>query len=334
MKEINYINDDEINLKELFQLIWNNKKIILSFVFLTTMISIIYVFYKTPIYEVKSIVQVAHINNKVIENSEMTIKKLNVIFNVDRPNNIIKENARVSAISNIRGSKNLIEISTQGTSNSFAIKKNEEVLSYLKKTFSTRLNSFKLETNLKIDELEREVKNMEVTQKNSIIQQIKYFKEIELPSIEKKLLYNKLKLEKYEKDILKKKDNIEATFHVIELLSNQSLIFNLKNKIEELTSLKNKILYSTIKDLEVEKNINLNNKIKMIRNKITIQKNLLSDYNISNFKLVGNMIVNDNPIKPKKRLIIIGTFLISSIISILLIFFLSFINFKEEKNDK
>ena len=59
-QNINYIQEDEIDLKELFRTILKYKKFILIFTFSITILSIIFVYMKTPIYEVKSNIQIGY----------------------------------------------------------------------------------------------------------------------------------------------------------------------------------------------------------------------------------------------------------------------------------
>ena len=56
--------EDEIDLKELFQIIWNKKMLIIFFTLFTTIISGLYIYSKTPIYEVKSYVEIGFIDKK------------------------------------------------------------------------------------------------------------------------------------------------------------------------------------------------------------------------------------------------------------------------------
>jgi uncharacterized protein involved in exopolysaccharide biosynthesis len=50
--------EDEIDLKELFKIIWKRKIFVISFCLLITIGSVIYVYTKTPIYEVKSVMEI------------------------------------------------------------------------------------------------------------------------------------------------------------------------------------------------------------------------------------------------------------------------------------
>ena len=56
-----------------------------------------------------------------------------------------------------------------------------------------------------------------------------------------------------------------------------------------------------------------------------IQNFKKSEQNLANTKLVGEYIINDFPIKPKKSLIIVVAFVTGFILSIFLVFFLHFV---------
>jgi len=54
----NLQNKDEIDLRELFNTIAKNKKIIFLVTFIITALAIIYAYSKTPIYEVKALIEI------------------------------------------------------------------------------------------------------------------------------------------------------------------------------------------------------------------------------------------------------------------------------------
>lgn len=87
----------------------------------------------------------------------------------------------------------------------------------------------------------------------------------------------------------------------------------------DLEDKKEKLISSTLFEIEEERNL---------------VKSLLLSHNYKNSELVGKILVNDNSIKPKKKLIILVSFITGFILSIFIVFFLNFIRtFKEEKND-
>lgn len=85
MQEKQYI-EDEIDLKELFSVIWEKKLFIISVTLFITICAGIYVFIKTPIYEVKSIIEVGYIEKQLVEEPSLIEQKLNVVFSVDDKN--------------------------------------------------------------------------------------------------------------------------------------------------------------------------------------------------------------------------------------------------------
>lgn len=63
------VYEEEIDLKELFLTIWKKKIFIVVFTAIITILAIIYVSFKTQIYEVKSVVKIGHIKNSLSEYS-------------------------------------------------------------------------------------------------------------------------------------------------------------------------------------------------------------------------------------------------------------------------
>ena len=61
MENKQYIQEDEIDLKELFITIWKRKLFVISFTFVVTLLAIIYVLIKNPIpiYQGKAFLEIA-----------------------------------------------------------------------------------------------------------------------------------------------------------------------------------------------------------------------------------------------------------------------------------
>ncbi|MBW6489370.1 Wzz/FepE/Etk N-terminal domain-containing protein [Sulfurimonas sp.] len=82
----NGIEEDEIDLRELFKILVRYKYFIVIFTLVVTFGAIVYVLLKTPIYEVKSNVQVGYIGETLIVEPDTLVKTLNLVFNVeDKP---------------------------------------------------------------------------------------------------------------------------------------------------------------------------------------------------------------------------------------------------------
>ncbi|MCP4969129.1 MAG: hypothetical protein GY932_00875 [Arcobacter sp.] len=402
MQDKEYIQEDEIDLRELFITIWNKKLFIVAFTSIVTILSIIYAYSKTPIYEVKSVIRIGYIGQELLEKSNVLEKKLRVIFNVDEKQVQNKKEVEnfsyVSDIKSVKKVDDFLSISTQAFSNEKALDKNKEVLSFLQDEYKNKIEQYLNKTNIniknlrkKIDysekiekaKLEYEIKKLKTQNLAKIDEKIKLIKEQELPflyskikynktllsSLDKKIEFNEKKLNEYEKSILKisnliYKDNTKNMIMSLQLLNTQNLVLNLQNKIEDLklkkedisnekftkikTQIKN-LKEIKLKDLEIQKqnlrdenikrleiklNVDLVNKIANLKDKIIEEKYKISKDNIQNSKIVGEYIVNDSPIKPNKKLIVVVAFVTAFILAIFLVFFMQFLKGFQKEEDK
>ena len=96
-------------------------------------------------------------------------------------------------------------------------------------------------------------------------------------------------------------------------------------QIKDLEMKKQNVSNDTIKKLEDKINIELKTKISQLEEKKNTTKFKFSEENISNAKLVGNYVISDYPVKPKKMLIIIISFITAFVLSIFIAFFINFI---------
>ena len=81
--EQNFYQEDEIDLKELFKILWAKKILIISLTFIITLLAGIYAFNKTPIYEATAIVEIGNYknnNNVLVDSVPELVKKLNLLF--------------------------------------------------------------------------------------------------------------------------------------------------------------------------------------------------------------------------------------------------------------
>lgn len=301
MQENKNLIEDEIDLRELFQIIWNKKILIIFFTLFITIISGFYIYSKTPIYEVKSYVQIGFIDKEILEDSIFIEQKLRVIFSMDdfniELNNL--ENGIVSSIRQIKNVKNLLEIKTEAYSNQVALTKNKEVLNYLQNLYEPKIEQYKVIINNDILNTKREI--------NFIQEKMK--------SIYEKILLNTDSLNNYIKEVNKLNKTLESDKSSsslvlsIQLLNYQNLIANTQNEI---------------KDLELQI-IELKTRTSQLNEKIEILSFKRSEQNLSNMRLLGEYILNNNPIKPKKTLTITVSFISGFIVSIFLVFLLNFI---------
>lgn len=420
-KYSNEVQEDEIDLKELFIIIWKKKYFVAIFTFTITIMTVIYVNIKTPIYEVKSNIQLGFIGENLLNEPESLNQELNIVFNVGEPSlNNTPQNAWVTDVSVNKKVNNFIEIKTSGFTNEFALAKNKEIIQYIQKQNQVKIDNFVrnikqsiIETKkdlvyideIEIKDIKREIEKLKkqklvmLTEKIAILKnqdikslrnEVEIIKSQKIPSIndkirilndklkmiQNKITFNKNKLVEYNKaisELYKNNQNSASTEKMIssiQMVNYQNLILNLQNKIEDLIleqkiittetipSLENEkynletvtiknilnkieniykidifnlehekenITNDSIKKLEEKINITLKDKKLALENKIKNLEYQISNVNYSNSKIIGDYILYENPISPKKALTISVALVTGFIVSIFLVFLINFI---------
>ena len=418
-----YLEEDEIDLRELFNTIWDKKVFIIILTLIITVTAGIFAYKKTPIYEVKSHLELGYINKEKIEDIDALEQKLKVIFSVEdmKFETDSFEKGIVTSIKQVKGAKSFLEIKTEGFSNESALIKNKEVLKFIQDLSEEKIKEYEIILDNSILDTQREInfiQNIEIKNIKSQIDIIKdqeienidkqidilktqniknidreinlllsqevpilkmninFLAKVKIKSLEDKIGYNSKSLQKYISEIDKLNQNLEKSDTAlsmvvsVQILNYQNLITNAQNQIKDLElqleiiknetipklkynlenitniqikDLENKkknILNIDIKNLENKKlnvsndtirkledriNIELQTRISQLNVKMDIQNFKKSAQNLANTKLVGDYIINDFPIKPKKSLIIVVAFVTGFILSIFLVFFLQFI---------
>lgn len=309
MKDREYIQEDEIDLRELFKTIWEKKLFVILFTSIVTFSAIIFAYNKTPIYEVKSYVELGFIDNKIIEEPAILEQKLKVVFGID--NNTMNNNPEkgiIGSISQTKNIKNFLEVKTEAISNEIAIAKNKEVLTYTQNLYNPKIEYSKSLINNEILNIER---------------QINFYENEKMNMLNESILLSNSNLEKYTKEIteLYKSNTSDKTSSMIasvQMINYQNLIINLQNEINSI---------------EIEKQQIIKNILPKMKANLDEIKFRLSEQNISNTRLVGDYIVNEHPAKPKKSLIVVVAFVTGLVLSIFMVFFMQFVNnFRKEEN--
>ena len=330
MQNKEYI-EEEIDLRELFSIIIRKKYFILIFTLTVTTLAFIYVSIKTPVYEIKSVVRIGYINSSLVENSNILEKKLRLIFSVDNKLAITKEEGIVSDISAVKKVDNFLEITTQAFSNEKAVSKNKEVVEFLQNEYKYKIDEYILLTNLNIKNLEEQIKYIENVTKVEKQSQIDFLNNVDLLSIENKLKFNKEKMTQYQEninEILKRRssNDTQNMLSAVEMLNYQNLILNLQNQIENLNKEKQNILSEKIPSLKRYLEFDIKNQLDNLKDKIELEKLKFTNSIAKNSEVVGEIQVEEEPIKPKKALIIAVAFISGFIFSIFMVFFMQFIN--------
>ena len=71
IKENDTYLEEEIDLRELFKIIWDRKVFIIVFTLVVTIIAGLYTYLKIPIFEVKSHVELGYINKEKLEDRRL-----------------------------------------------------------------------------------------------------------------------------------------------------------------------------------------------------------------------------------------------------------------------
>ncbi len=309
MQENRYIQEDEIDLRELFKIIWDNKFFIILFTLAITVLATVYAYSKTPIYEAKALVEIGEykINNtskNFVDDASNLEKKLSTLF-VDMEKNLKDKTSEISNISVVKGLKNFLEIKSEATSNEEAKNEILKVLTFVQNEHEKILDDVKKQK-------EMELRNIDL--------QISDIKSRTVALIDKKLENNVKTLENLQEQLkfvdenLKKIDSLNPSLAALKLMEKKDItnsINTLTVQNFELESKKDELLTTSLYKLEENKKI---------------VELLLLPHNYKNTQVVGEIMTNDFPAKPKKFLIIAVAFVTGFILSIFLVFVIQFIH--------
>ena len=303
MQENKPLEEDEIDLKELFKTIWAKKIFIVIFTLVVTILAGFYAYSKTPIYEAKALLEIGEYKKNPVDDAVALEKKLSTIF-IDMEKNLKDKTSQISNISVVKGLKNFLEIKSESTSNEEAKNEILKVLTFVQNEHEKILDDVKKQT-------EMELRNIDL--------QISDIKSKSVALIDKKIENNIKNLKSLEEQLkqvdenLKKIDSLNPSLAALKLMEKRD-ITNSINTITiqnfELESKKDELLTTTLYKLEESKKI--------------IELSLLP-HNYKNTQIVGEIITNDFPTKPKKKLIVAVAFVTGFMISIFLVFFIQFI---------
>ena len=303
MQENKPLEEDEIDLKELFKTIWAKKIFIVIFTLVVTILAGFYAYSKTPIYEAKALLEIGEYKKNPVDDAVALEKKLSTIF-IDMEKNLKDKTSEISNISVVKGLKNFLEIKSESTSNEEAKNEILKVLTFVQNEHEKILDDVKKQK-------EMELRNIDL--------QISDIKSKSVALIDKKIENNIKNLKSLEEQLkqvdenLKKIDSLNPSLAALKLMEKRD-ITNSINTITiqnfELESKKDELLTTTLYKLEESKKI--------------IELSLLP-HNYKNTQIVGEIMTNDFPTKPKKSLIVAVAFVTGFIISIFLVFFIQFI---------
>ena len=227
-----YLQEDEIDLRELFKIIWDKKNFIILFTLAITVLATVYAYSKTPIYEAKALVEIGEYkqNNPIsgtgitktsIDDAAILEKKLTTLY-VDMLKNIDDRTSEITSIALAKGLKNFLEIKSEATSNEDAKNEILKVLTFVQVEHEKILDDAKKQREL-------ELKNIDL--------QISDIKSKSVALIDKKLEIGTKTLENLQEQLklvdenLKKIDTLNPSLAALKLMEKKDIT----TAISELT---------------------------------------------------------------------------------------------------
>ena len=339
-----YIQEDKIDLRELFSILKLRKKLIWSVTALFTLLALVYVLIATSWWQADATIEIGKKGYDkeglaiYLENGEGVQERLQVEY-IDIFENIEDRDSLIKSISVSKKNPQFISITALGKDNTLALNDIQKLIDKLVTKHNKIIEEIVARRQSQLDGIDRSIFQLEHHKMANILESIDYIKKIQMPSIDETVATITADLEKSEKQ------RDEALKNLISLKNDASLsalrmaqIQNLEYKISanqikliDLNTKKQAIITTTLPAEERElaklkkvELVSLQEKRKLI---------LLSmqPHNYHNTAVVGNIITQDNPIKPNKKLIIIIAFISGLMLSIFLVFFLEFIRSSEEE---
>jgi LPS O-antigen subunit length determinant protein (WzzB/FepE family) len=303
-----YLQEDEIDLRELFKTIWARRFFVITFTLVVTVLAAVYAYTKTPIYEAKALVEIGEYKlngttKNSIDDAVVLEKKLSTLF-VDMEKNLKDKTSEISNIAIVKGLKNFLEIKSEATSNEEAKNEILKVLTFVQGEHEKILDDVKKQK-------EMELRNIDL--------QISDIKSRTVALIDKKLENNVKNLENLQEQLkfvdenLKKIDSLNPSLAALKLMEKKDIT----NSINTLT-IQNF-------DLESKKDELLTTSLYTLQENKKIIELYLLPHNYKNTQIVGEIMTNDFPTKPKKSLIVAVAFVTGFILSIFLVFLINFI---------
>lgn len=215
------------------------------------------------------------------------------------------KNVEVVNINVPKGMNSFLEITVESVSNELAVNTINDILLYIQNEHKNILNDVKEKNNLETKNINLMISNIENEKIININKKIQLHEQ-NIITLEEQM--------KFLNETLKNIKTFDSSFSALKLMEKRDVsneITNNKSVLYDLNETKRTLL-----DIDI--------------NKLLERKNLLESlslpHNIKNSEIVGKVQVDEDPIKPKKALFIIVTFVGGIIISVFLVFFLQFIN--------
>ncbi len=217
-----YIQEDKIDLKELFAVLKRRKKLIWSVTALLTLLALVYVFVAKPVYEVKTMIEVGQIDAKPIDNVNDIKQKLSYKYQVNVKGKKI-ELPRVKTISVPKKSDRILSLIIHSNNNEEGIKYIQTVINKIETQYKEKTDAY-TNSQKELITLTRE----DIKENTASLTQMKK------------------ELDKYSQKIvsLKSEDAALAGIYALQIGQKQTQLQNLKKYISQLKTKEQKLKLS------------------------------------------------------------------------------------------
>ncbi len=324
--------EDEIDLRKLIHTILKNKIIILAITSIATLSAIIYALSATPIFEAKAIIEIGQYKQAdkelLVDNAIRLVKELDVIY-IDLLKAEKGRLAWIEKISALKGQNNFIEIKARAFEGQNAENEIQNVVTYIADKHQKKINEVIENKKKDLKDIERKIKFLHTNTLPTYQEKIELIEKETLPSLDKKIEIHEKLLRQYEEQLsainksLHKTKQKNASLSALDLMEKRNLedhveltklkLVNLEMQKKEITTTQLPKLYRDKESLIT----NDLNKLEEIKTLILLD---LQPHNYQNSAVVGKIIKNEKPVKPKKKLIIVVGFIGGLILSLLFIF--------------
>jgi LPS O-antigen subunit length determinant protein (WzzB/FepE family) len=258
--ESKYYQEDQIDLRKSFNMLWLKKNIIISITAAITILTGIYVFTKAPVYEATAMIEVGHYKkyNQVIlvESVPVLVEKLNILF-VDPVKNNKNKESSITSILGLDEVPGLFNIISEAPSNELAIDEINTMIDYLESHANITFQNVKNDSFNKLETIDMQLDLIRKRQARVLS----------------------------DEGHLKDEETIVGSMRILEMIDGDLGV----SVIMTLIQAKKEIILS------------------------------LKDHNFVTTKIIGEIITNDNPARPKKIFITLLAFIVGFIFSIFLV---------------
>lgn len=233
-------NDDEIDLRQLWQTLVKSKVLIVALTCCVTLGGVVYAWVKTPIYEAKAVLEIGtYANTNWIELPSTLLKRIEISYILNKDTT---KTAWLDKITLVKGTQNLLEMSVFGLTQ-------ESVASHIKSIEASIREKHEQLMDAYVDSIQEKMDNLKA-QKEELL-------------IDKERLVEVLNKKSDKIEQIIQKNPAVAAVYSIELNSYTGELANIKNRIfsihNQLNDLNLSISSKNLKMTEIIDKINVSN---------------------------------------------------------------------------